>query len=180
LILTGKIGFPGTAGVTWKRVSTASNALKTAVFTLFAPVIVAGVIPQRFVYENHVALARGVVPRLLGGILVGLGVVGYFWCATLFVRAEGTPAPAMPTKRTVVSGLYRINRNPMYTSVLAVVFGQALLYEYPTLLLYGAFLAVGFHLFVLFYEERALRAQFNGEYEKFCRQVPRWIPRLRR
>ena len=116
--------------------------------------------------------------RLVGGLLFVLGVIGYFWCAALFVRAQGTPAPIFPTQSTVVSGPYRINRNPMYSSVLAVVFGQALFYQYWVLAVYGAALAVGFHLFVVFYEERALRARFGGEYEEFCRRVPRWLPRL--
>jgi protein-S-isoprenylcysteine O-methyltransferase Ste14 len=93
------------------------------------------------------------------------------------VRAQGTPAPIFPTQSTVVSGPYRINRNPMYCSVLAAVFGQAIFYKYWLLAVYGAALAVGFHLFAVFYEERALRARFDGEYEEFCRRVPRWIPR---
>jgi protein-S-isoprenylcysteine O-methyltransferase Ste14 len=78
-----------------------------------------------------------------------------------------------------VSGLYRVNRNPMYTSVLAVVFGQALLFGNRRVVQYGVFLFVCFHLFVLLYEEPTLRSQFNGEYEEFCGQVPRWIPRPR-
>ena len=115
---------------------------------------------------------------LLVSVFFVLGVIGYFWCAALFVRAQGTPAPIFPTQSTVVSGPYRINRNPMYSSVLAVIFGQALFYRYWVLAAYGSALAVGFHLFVVFYEERALRARFGGEYEEFCRRVPRWIPRL--
>ena len=68
----------------------------------------------------------------------------------------------------------------MYTSVLAVVFGQAVFYQSLRLAEYGLFLAVCFHLFVVFYEEQALRATFGGEYEEFCRRVPRWIPHLKR
>jgi protein-S-isoprenylcysteine O-methyltransferase Ste14 len=96
----------------------------------------------------------------------------------LFVRAQGTPAPIFPTKQVVVSGLYRINRNPMYTSVLAVVVGRALFYGSGRVAGYAAFLFVCFHLFVVFYEERDLRGRFSGAYEEFCERVPRWIPRL--
>jgi protein-S-isoprenylcysteine O-methyltransferase Ste14 len=156
--------------------STASNAIKTALFTLFVPLVVAVWIPQRIL---SIGVAAALPWRLAGGVLSALGAIGYFWCAALFVRAQGTPAPIFPTKSTVVSGLYRINRNPMYTSVLAVVFGQALFYLSGRIGEYGLFLAVCFHLFVVFYEERDLRARFNGEYQEFCRRVPRWIPRLR-
>jgi len=68
----------------------------------------------------------------------------------------------------------------MYCSVLAVVFGQAAFFRSGRVGEYGLFLAVCFHLFVVFYEERDLRGRFGGEYEDFCRQVPRWVPRLTR
>ena len=81
-------------------------------------------------------------------------------------------------RSSFVGGLYRINRNPMYTSVLLVITGQALFYGDRRVAGYALFLFVCFHLFVLFYEERDLRARFNGEYEEFCLRVPRWIPRV--
>jgi protein-S-isoprenylcysteine O-methyltransferase Ste14 len=158
---------------------TASSAITTGLFTLFVPLVVGVWIPQRMVRNASAGVAVPIGWRVVGCLLFVLGGIGYFWCAALFVRAQGTPAPILPTKRTVVSGLYRINRNPMYCSVLSVVFGQALFYQSWPVARYGAFLAVVFHLFVVFYEERALRARFDGEYEEFCRRVPRWIPRLR-
>jgi protein-S-isoprenylcysteine O-methyltransferase Ste14 len=105
--------------------STASNAIKTGLFTLFVPLVVALWIPQRMIATGHAGMAAPLVWQVVGSLLFVLGVIGYFWCAALFVRAQGTPAPIFPTKSTVVSGPYRVNRNPMYSSVLAVVFGQA-------------------------------------------------------
>src|SRR5271169_4396912 len=145
--------------------STVSNAIKTGLFTLFVPLIVAVGIPQSMLGERDTVAVVPVLLRITGAVLFVLGVAGYFWCATLFVRAQGTPAPIFPTKTAVVSGPYRINRNPMYTSVLAVVLGQALFYQSRRLAGYGAFLAVCFHLFVVLYEERDLRVRFDGEYE---------------
>jgi protein-S-isoprenylcysteine O-methyltransferase Ste14 len=40
-------------------------------------------------------------------------------------------------------------------------------------------MALGIHLFVLFYEEPTLRAKFGADYEEYCRNVHRWWPRLR-
>jgi protein-S-isoprenylcysteine O-methyltransferase Ste14 len=34
-------------------------------------------------------------------------------------------------------------------------------------------------LFVMLYEEPALRHAFGASYEQYCREVPRWIPRFR-
>ena len=174
-----KRGLPVVLEYDGRAMSATSSALKTALFTLLVPAIIAVGLPQAWIAENHVDAAPGWVVRAMGGLLIVLGAIGYFWCAALFVKAQGTPAPVSPAQRTVMEGLYRINRNPMYTSVLAVVFGQALLYRYRPLAIYGAGLALMFHVFVLLYEERALRARFNGEYEDFCRRVPRWIPRIR-
>ncbi len=155
--------------------STASNAIKTVLFTLFVPFVIGVWVPQSMVGPGVTVPSTW---RVAGGLLFLLGAIGYFWCATLFVRAQGTPAPIFPTKSAVVSGLYRINRNPMYCSVLAVVIGQALFYKSRSVGEYALFLAVCFHLFVVFYEEPVLRSHFDGEYEEFCQQVPRWIPRL--
>ena len=91
----------------------------------------------------------------------------------------GTPAPVAPPRHLVVSGLYRRVRNPMYVAVLALVLGQALLLGHAVLLEYAAAAWAGFHLFVLLYEEPTLRRSFGAEYERFCANVPRWIPRLR-
>ena len=159
--------------------STASNATKTGLFTLFVPAIVAVGVPQSMVVGGRAAVSVPIGLRLVGALLFVLGVIGYFWCAALFVRAQGTPAPIFPTQSTVVSGPYRVNRNPMYSSVLAAVFGQAVFYQQWRLAEYGAALAVFFHLFVVLYEEPNLRARFDGDYEEFCSRVPRWIPRLR-
>jgi len=155
--------------------SATSSAIKTALFTLFVPLFVAGYVAQQMVLGRPPGL---LLWEVIGGLLVILGAIGYFWC--VFVKAQGAPAPIFPTKRAVVTGLYRINRNPMYTSVLAVVFGQAMFYQSDRVVWYGAFLFVCFDLFVVFYEERDLRLRFNGEYEEFRRrQVPRWLPRFK-
>ena len=167
----------GLRGTMSAAMSTTSSAIKTALFTLFVPLIVAVYVPQRMIASDQVSASISLVWRVVGVVLFVLGAIGYFWCATLFVKAQGTPAPVFPTKRAVVTGLYRINRNPMYTSVLAVVFGQAIFFQSGRVAWYGVFLFVCFHLFVVFYEERDLRVRFDGEYEEFCGRVSRWLPR---
>ena len=94
---------------------------------------------------------------------------------------RGTPAPMAPPQRLVVVGFYRYVRNPMYVGFaigwvgLWIVFGHAALRAIAVTLL----VALGVHLFVVLYEEPTLRAKFDGDYEEYCRNVPRWWPRLR-
>jgi protein-S-isoprenylcysteine O-methyltransferase Ste14 len=85
----------------------------------------------------------------------------------------------LPTRHLVVSGLYRYVRNPMYVAVTSLILGQALLFGSLRVLEYGLAVWLAFHLFVLSYEEPTLRGTFGPEYQQFCANVPRWIPRLK-
>ena len=96
-------------------------------------------------------------------------------------RGHGTPAPIAPPRRLVAVGFYRYVRNPMYLGFfvgwfcLWVVFGRANLVAFAV-----AFVIVlGVVLFVLLYEEPTLRKMFGREYEEYCRNVRRWVPRAR-
>jgi len=67
----------------------------------------------------------------------------------------------------------------MYVAVAALVFGQGLLLGNVRVLEYGLAVWAAFFLFVLGYEEPKLRGSFGAEYDAFCANVPRWIPRVR-
>jgi len=84
----------------------------------------------------------------------------------------------LPTRHLVVTGLYRYVRNPMYLAVIGLIAGQALLLGNRALLLYGMVVWLAFQTFVILYEEPVLRKTYAAEYEEFCLNVPRWIPRL--
>ncbi|MGD0792620.1 MAG: isoprenylcysteine carboxylmethyltransferase family protein [Terriglobales bacterium] len=115
------------------------------------------------------------VPSVLGFAVALRCVWDFGW------TGHGTPAPIAPPKRLVVVGFYRYVRNPMYLGFFAgwvglwVVFGRANLVAIAV-----AFVVVlGVVLFVLLYEEPTLRKIFGAEYEEYCRNVRRWVPRIR-
>ena len=117
--------------------------------------------------------------RWVGAALIAAGVVGLCECFARFALVgSGTPSPAAPPERLVVSGLYRRVRNPMYVALVAAILGQALLTGSGQLLVYGAVIWLMFHLFVIAYEEPTLRRSFGADYEAFRAAVPRWIPRF--
>ncbi len=66
----------------------------------------------------------------------------------------------------------------MYVAVMSAILGQAFIFGNVGLLEYGGFVWLLFHAFVLAYEEPVLKASFGVEYDAFCANVPRWIPRL--
>ena len=155
--------------------------LKLAVFTVLVPGSVTVWMPYYFYLSRGRWGSLAFGSHTLAGIaLLVLGTSGYLWCALDFAfTGRGTPAPIDPPKVLVARGLYRHVRNPMYISVLLVLLGESVLFSSVRLLRYAGIVAVGFHLFVLLYEEPALHNKFGTSYEEYCRIVPRWIPRLR-
>ena len=152
--------------------------MKAVAFTLAVPGIVAGAAP--YVVDDVFGGREFVIGplRYAGWILITAGIAGYVWCARDFVRiGRGTPAPIDAPQELVIEGLYRWSRNPMYVSVLLVVFGHALILESLTVLAYGILLWGGFHTFVRLYEEPRLARQFGGVYERYRAAVPRWLSR---
>jgi protein-S-isoprenylcysteine O-methyltransferase Ste14 len=93
---------------------------------------------------------------------------------------RGTPVPLAPPQRLVVVGFYRYVRNPMYVGFfvgwvgLWVVFGRA---DWRAIAVTSV-VVVGVNLFVRLYEEPTLRRMFGSDYEEYCRNVARWVPRL--
>jgi protein-S-isoprenylcysteine O-methyltransferase Ste14 len=67
----------------------------------------------------------------------------------------------------------------MYVSVTLVLLGEILLTVSRGLLLYWAIWFGLVNLFVILYEEPALRRQFGEDYRRYCAAVGRWLPRLR-
>jgi protein-S-isoprenylcysteine O-methyltransferase Ste14 len=155
------------------------NALKTLLFTVIMPGTVTVYIPYWLLSSptKPAPLPIGAW-RYFGWLPMLLGAAIYFWCAWDFTFAgKGTPAPIDPPKELVVRGLYRYVRNPMYVGVLTLLIGEALLFASRQLFIYAGVIFLLFNLFVIFYEEPALRQKFGESYRRYCETVPRWIPR---
>ncbi len=100
------------------------------------------------------------------------------WCLVAFVvRGRGTPALFDAPRRLVAWGPYRYTRNPMYLGVAILLFGFGLSQRSPSIVLFVPVWWALSHLLVVLYEERALRRKFGPDYDAYCRQTPRWIPR---
>jgi len=155
--------------------------LGTIAFTLIVPGALIVLIPYLLTgWQLRPPLLGIEATRTLGVALIVLAAPLFFRFLSGFVReGHGTPAPIAPPEHLVVGGPFRWIRNPGYVAVVSLVAGQALLFGSGAVLAYAAFLAVAFHLFVVLYEEPTLRRQFGTEYESYCREVPRWIPRPR-
>lgn len=116
-------------------------------------------------------------PRAYEGlVLLGAGIVGLIWCCVDFYReGKGTLAPWDPPRHLVRTGLYRFSRNPMYVSVVTILFGWAVGYMERPLGVYALCIATAFHLRVVFGEEPFLERTFGQEWRWYRARTPRWI-----
>jgi protein-S-isoprenylcysteine O-methyltransferase Ste14 len=158
----------------------AMAALGSAIFLFLAPGIVGGLAPWWIARRGADTEFLGWPLRTLGIILINAGTIVVLDSFVRFaLQGLGTPAPVFPTRHLVITGLYRYVRNPMYVAVVSIILGQSLVLGNVRVLEYGALVWLGFHLFVMVYEEPTLRSTFGREYELFCSSVPRWLPRFR-
>ena len=116
----------------------------------------------------------------LAGILVALAgqalrvaVIGYKYIV------RGGKNQRVYAEDLVTSGFFAHSRNPLYLGNILVLLGLFLVHNSPWVY------AIGVPFFLLGYvaivaaEEDFLRGKFGAAYDAYCRDVPRWIPRLR-
>jgi len=142
------------------------------------PVTVTGVVPVIVLTVTrafeHVTLASAAI----GGSAWAAGLFMLAWTSRLFDAHGGALAPWNPPKTIVLSGPYRYVRNPMISGIFAMLLGEAVAFRSPWLASWLGFFVCAQFVYVRFDEEPALRKRFGAAYEAYCRDVPRWIPRL--
>lgn len=162
--------------------------LRALAFTALLPGFVGGVAPWllRRAYSAHGDLGAW---RYAGWVLIALGAgILLASVATFAISGKGTGASffvgpfrwliGREPARFVSAALYSRVRNPMYLGVITAVTGQAIAFASPVLAGYAVFLMIFFHLTVVVIEEPHLRRRDGAAFERYCQEVPRWIPRL--
>lgn len=117
-----------------------------------------------------------------GWILIALGVGLDLYCILIFIHKRTTVNPVRPGKATelVVSGAYRISRNPMYLGMVLSLSGWACLLRSPLCLVMVLAFARILSVVQIVPEETALRRLFGESYQNYSQQVNRWIGRKSR
>jgi protein-S-isoprenylcysteine O-methyltransferase Ste14 len=108
-------------------------------------------------------------------ILVGLAV-----CAggvLAFRRAGTTVNPTQPHKASALvrSGFYSFTRNPMYLGFLLLLIGLGVRLGHPGALIISLAFVPYMNRFQIKPEEKALARLFGEEFERFRREVRRWL-----
>ena len=106
-----------------------------------------------------------------------LGVAFVLPAAISFFKAKTTVDPRTPEKsnKLVISGLYKLSRNPMYVGFLFLIVGTACYSGHVS----GLVLSIAFipymNRFQISLEEQQLTTLFGEEYIQYCQTVRRWL-----
>lgn len=155
-----------------------SLLLRNLIFTILQPGIVAGLIPYWILGDkvDRILVQHFQFYHYFGAIVFVIGFVIMLSCIISFaVKGQGTLSPADPTRRLVISGLYRFSRNPMYVGVTMILIGEAIFFQSVYLWIYSLSVFLAFNIFIMLHEEPRLRKDFGEEYNRYCQNVRRWI-----
>lgn len=108
-------------------------------------------------------------------LLWGLIIIAF--AVFKFAKTKTTVDPTKPSKTSslVISGIYRITRNPMYLGMLFLIIS----FTFYKLSLAGAIVIPSFIFYINKYqiepEEYEMRKKFGENFEDYCKKVDRWI-----
>jgi protein-S-isoprenylcysteine O-methyltransferase Ste14 len=161
-------------------------SLTNQLISFVLPVLVLIIVPALILWPIGFRIGWGLgLPwdaclALLGAALIGTGLYWFSRTIRLFMAVgRGTLAPWSPTQKLVVAGPYCHMRNPMITSVLAVLLGESILLGSLGILIWFVVAFAVNHVYFIFSEEPGLVKRFGEDYLVYKRNVPRWIPRVR-
>ncbi len=122
----------------------------------------------RLASANGQALAVGVTFMAIGFALAAFSVRN-------FRRAGTSVVPGEPSTTLVVTGPYRITRNPIYIGFVLVYFGLAVILTSLWVLLLLIPVLLILQRGVVEREEGYLTRQFGETYRRYQARVPRWL-----
>ena len=111
----------------------------------------------------------------LGMVAVGVGVAVAGVVSFRLAKTTVNPLKPETASSLVVTGIYRVTRNPMYLGALIVLIGWAVFLSNALALILAGTFVLYLNRFQIIPEEKALTARFGSEFSDYCAKVRRWI-----
>ena len=110
-------------------------------------------------------------------VILFIGIIFILSAVIQFVNRKTTVNPTKPYKTTslVITGVYKITRNPMYLGMLLIIISFAFYKASIISLILIPFFIFFINKFQIEPEEFEMRKKFGKEYEDYCKKVDRWI-----
>ena len=155
-------------------------SLGSLVFFIVAPGTILGLVPWWLTGWRIGPPLFGIAPlRWVGAALIVLGLLPLLSSFARFAwDGLGSPGQIPPPTNLVVTGFYSRVRNPIYVALLIILLGEALLFGDERVAAWGVLFWLFTFVWVVIVEEPVLREQFGEEYRTYCKNVPRWVPRV--
>tara|TARA_B100000989_G_C19454846_1_gene433529 strand:- start:187 stop:630 length:444 start_codon:yes stop_codon:yes gene_type:complete len=110
-------------------------------------------------------------------LILFIGLIFILSAVIQFVNRKTTVNPTKPHKTTtlVITGTYKITRNPMYLGMLLIIISFAFYKTSIISIILIPFFIFYINKFQIEPEELEMRKKFGKEYEDYCKKVDRWI-----
>ncbi len=130
-------------------------------------------VPGQALYADPVcaALVGGAIALL--GQLVRAGTIGFKYII------RGGKDRRVYAEDLITEGIYSHTRNPMYVGNVLILSGVGFAVNTWTCWLLATALGVFVYVAIIAAEESFLRGKFGPGFDAYCRDVPRWLPRLK-
>ena len=113
---------------------------------------------------------------LVGAAFVVLGELIRFWGVSYIGPVSRTRSRS--TGNLQDSGPYSVVRNPLYVGNFFLSLGLVIVANIWYLVPVHIFLFGFQYHYIVQWEEWNLRGKFGAEFEAYCKQVPRWVPKV--
>ena len=115
--------------------------------------------------------------ELISIITLSIGLIFIFSAVFQFIRTKTTVNPTKPHKTTslVITGTFKISRNPMYLGMLLIIISYSFYESSIISLILIPFFIFFINKFQIEPEEFEMRKKFGKEYDDYCKKVDRWI-----
>lgn len=120
------------------------------------------------ILTNVLGIAVALAGQLLRALVIGLA----------YIRRGGRNRQ-VSADELVCEGVFAHSRNPLYLGNLLGLIGLLIVHNSPAAYLIGVPFYLLAYLAIVSAEEEYLERRFGEAYRRYCREVPRFFPRLR-
>ena len=141
------------------------------------------IVPPALIFAGLLGAGLAIDREWAGSITVHLGALGVIATGLvliaaalgLFRKAHTRPEPWQASNALVLTGVYRLTRNPMYLGMAAVCLGVAILFTSLAAALSTLVAVLVIDRAVISREEDYLSRRFGQDYLNYRAQVRRWL-----
>ena len=153
----------------------ATSKTKTVTIKIYPPIL-AGILLLATLILHLIAGNRTVgIHQLLGLLIVAAGAGLSCYAAALFSGRDTTKNPYGEPSGFVIQAPYTSTRNPMYLGFTTALFGFAIFFGSPLMLLAPITFVVVIDRMLIPREEATMERLFGSQYTDYKNRVRRWL-----